>query len=216
MSNFKALDKDSNAIEFKADGIGSSADPFIPHHVVISSALPANAATEANQELHNTKLDEIALKLAEISAYNNALQQLMTALNGYVDGLEALLITANATQTSLADFVDQIEGFVDEVEIKLGTLNDKDFATETTLDALLTELQGKADASETQPVVVANFPTTQQVSFSDSALITETALTAAGSTPARSCAGYKYLTYQVDVTGIGTCLLYTSPSPRDS
>lgn len=161
------------------------------------------------------------------------------------------------------------------------TLSDcKDF-----LQALLAELENKADGDETQPisgsVVVSNFPATQPVSvaslplplgasnaanslsvtlatdgtfaqsfgnkedpaaasntvntgfislfkrllgllpaalttagrflvdasianFQDAALQSETALTAVGSTPARSCAGYKYMTYQVDLTGVGT------------
>ena len=39
---------------------------------------------------------------------------------------------------------------------------------------------------------------------SEAPLITETPLTAPGSTPARSMAGYGKLTYQFDVSGIGT------------
>lgn len=73
---------------------------------------------------------------------------------------------------------------------------------------LLVELGSKANSNEVQPVSgsvsVANFPATQAVSFPDAAPIAESPLTAIGSTPARSVSGYKYLTYQVDVTGIGT------------
>lgn len=100
--------------------------------------------------------------------------------------------------------LDDIKTYTDNLESLVTTFSTFVDGVEVKLDGLLTELQGKADLLETQPVVVANFPTTQQVSFSDSALITETALTAASSTPVRSCVGYKYLTYQVDVTGIGT------------
>lgn len=84
------------------------------------------------------------------------------------------------------------------------TLSDcKDF-----LQAILAELENKADRTDTQPisgsVAVNNLPATQQVAFSDAALITESPLTAVGSTPIRDVSGYKYLTYQVDVLGIGT------------
>lgn len=99
------------------------------------------------------------------------------------------------------------------------TLSDcKDF-----LQAILAELENKADGTDTQPisgsvavsnlpsvqqvagnVIVGNFPTIQQITFSDAPLITELPLTAVGSTPVRSVADYKYCTYQVDVTGIGT------------
>lgn len=204
MSNFKALDKDSLTIEFSADGTGTDLDPFVPHHKVTESALPNGAATAAYQEEQNTKLEEIKTKLEDLRSYTDNLETLLTNLNGYVDGLEALLVTANATQTSVADFVDQLEEFVDGIETKLDALNTKDFATQETLNLLLLELQGKADLVEIQPVAVSNFPTIQPISLPDAPLITESPLTAVGSTPARNVAGYKYLTYQVDVVGIGS------------
>lgn len=43
--------------------------------------------------------------------------------------------------------------------------------------------------------------------FQDAQLITESPLTAVGSTPARSVSGYKSFTYQVDVSGIGTSVV---------
>jgi hypothetical protein len=50
-------------------------------------------------------------------------------------------------------------------------------------------------------VSVSNFPSTPGT---DAAPVTEAALTAAGSTAARSVANYRYYSYQVQVTGIGT------------
>lgn len=43
-------------------------------------------------------------------------------------------------------------------EVTLAALEAKDFATQTTLAALLTELQAKADLAETQPVSAASLP----------------------------------------------------------
>jgi len=43
-------------------------------------------------------------------------------------------------------------------ESLLTSIDGKDFATQTTLDALLTELQAKADLTETQPVSAASLP----------------------------------------------------------
>ena len=86
---------------------------------------PADPSTETKQDtqitaanLTNTKLDTI------IGAVDG--------LEGYVDGLEALVTTLNG-------YVDGLEGFVDGLEGAFATLNAKDFATETTLAAVLAD-----------------------------------------------------------------------------
>lgn len=120
MSNFKALDKDGRAIEFAADGDGTTDIPFVPHHKVMGSVAVSN--------------------------------------------LPATQQVAGTVQVSNLPATQQVAGMVG----------------------------------------VNNFPATQQISFLDAALITESPLTAVGSTPTRDAAGYKYFTYQVDATGIGT------------
>lgn len=76
----------------------------------------------------------------------------LTAIEGYIDGLEALIGTTNSSLTTLnaKDFATQTT---------LAALNSKDFATQTTLAALLAELQLKADLTETQPVSVSGVST---------------------------------------------------------
>lgn len=126
------------------------------------------------------------------------------------------LIVSDATQ------LERLTQIRDKITVDAATeitLSDcKDF-----LQEILVELENKAGLADTQPisgsvvvsnlpsvqqvagnVIVGNFPTIQQVTFSDAPLITESPLTTVGSTPVRSVAGYKYCTYQVDVTGIGT------------
>jgi hypothetical protein len=91
------------------------------------------------------------------------------------------------------------------------TLSDcKDF-----LIALKAELENKADGDEIQPisgtVAVNNFPTTQPITgtvavsnFPTEEVIAETALTAVGTTPARSGLGFREISIEVVATGIGT------------
>lgn len=62
-------------------------------------------ATEAKQDVTNTKLDTIA---------------------GYVDGIETAVASTNTK-------LDTIDGHIDGIEGALTTLNAKDFATEATL-----------------------------------------------------------------------------------
>lgn len=162
VSNFPVTQPINGTVEINNFPASQSIDG-----AVAITNFPTTSATSANQVLHNTKLDEIKTKLEDIRTYTDNLELLITSLNEYVDGLETLLSTANFTQSSIAGFVDQLEGFVDGIEPKFDTLNSKDFATQATLAALLVELQGKADLAETQPVSVSNFPATQPVSVSN-------------------------------------------------
>ena len=59
-----------------------------------------------------------------------------------------------ATETTLAS----IDGKDFATQTTLASIDGKDFATQTTLAALLTELQLKADLTETQPVSAASLP----------------------------------------------------------
>jgi hypothetical protein len=255
---------------------------------VAVSNQPTDLATATLQTTQIARLEQIRDFLGDIRTYTDSLELLLTSLNGYVDGLETLLGTANTTQSAIAGFVDQLEGYTDGLEGNQATqilletairdrLNSVDFATQTTLAAILAKLiaapateanqttqtarletiatnqpkskgAGVVDA-ETQRFTLASDGTFAQAfgaktdeaassntastgfislfkrllglipaalsstgrfqvdssisGFQDASLIAETALTAVGSTTARSAAGYKYLTYQVDVTGVG-------------
>jgi len=86
---------------------------------------------------------------------NTALSSLLTELQAKADLTETQpvsvaslpLPTGAATEATSLD-----------IETELQTLNAKDFATQTTLAALLVELQAKADLAETQPVSAASLP----------------------------------------------------------
>lgn len=84
--------------------------------------LAEGAATATNQTTQITTLGQIRDRLEEIRTYTDSLELLLTSLNGYVDGLETLLGTANTTQSAIAGFVDQLEGFVDGIEPKLDAI----------------------------------------------------------------------------------------------
>lgn len=72
---------------------------------------------------------------------------------GHVDGIEATL-------TTISGNVDQIEGYVDGIEGALTTLNAKDFATQTTLAAVLTRQSDRTQLTKltdgTDDVTVAS------------------------------------------------------------
>ena len=58
---------------------------------------------------------ETVTQLTAIAGYVNQLE-------GYTDGLEALITTTNSLVTTLSGHVDQLEGYTDGVEAKLDTL----------------------------------------------------------------------------------------------
>ena len=68
MTNIKALDKDSYAIEIAADGIGSPSDPYISHHKVVQSVLPTGAAIEARQIQQIDKINDLLTRLSSLQA----------------------------------------------------------------------------------------------------------------------------------------------------
>ena len=87
-----------------------------------SNATPADPSTATHQITQIARLEQIRDFLGNIRTYTDSLELLLTSLNGYVDGLETLLGTANTTQSAIAGFVDQLEGFVDGIEPRLDTI----------------------------------------------------------------------------------------------
>lgn len=103
----------------------------------------------------STVLDDILTALEKIDDLQNALDSVGTdELDVNVE--ESVLPTGAATETTLATL--STEAKLELVRLLLVSIDGKDFATQTTLASLLTELQAKADLSETQPISAAALP----------------------------------------------------------
>jgi hypothetical protein len=114
-----------------------------------SFSLPSGASTAANQVSILGAVDQ---------------------LEGYVDGVEGLLTTANSNWTSLLGYTDQLEGYVDGLESLIGTTN-------STLSTIATNTTGIATAAN---------QTTANSSLSTIATNTTGASTAANQTAANT------------------------------
>lgn len=93
------------------------------------------------------------------------------------DEQTALLEELRSSITTLSSYVDGLEGYSDVIE-----------ANQRIEIARLIEIRDRLNVTGL---------------LSDADLISEAPLTAVGSTPARSMAGYSKLTYQIDVNGVG-------------
>ena len=119
-----------------------------------------------------TALLELA-KLTSIADNTDGLETLITALNTFVDGLETALATLNAkaflTDAELRLTPVPVSG---TVTANAGTnLNTSALATTAKQDALLTELQLKADLTETQPVSATDLDIRNLVQTQDAVAI---------------------------------------------
>jgi hypothetical protein len=117
------------------------------------SSVWSNLATGldlASPPVIDTEIEYIcgtAVTLAEMQSLDIATQTTLAALLAKViaaPSTEAKQDATNVLLTAIAGYVDGLEG--------------KDYATQTTLASVLTELQLKADLSETQPVSLASVP----------------------------------------------------------
>lgn len=95
MPNFKALDKDSNPIEFAATGTGIASAPFVPHHRVVASALPDGAASAILQEELQQAIGEngepAATSDVATSGLNGLLKRLLQRLTSLLSVLPSTL-----------------------------------------------------------------------------------------------------------------------------
>lgn len=73
-----------------------------------------------------------------------------------IDVVSSGLPTGGATEATLATLATEVK--LEAVRVLLASIAGIDFSTQTTLAALLTELQAKADLTETQPVSAATLP----------------------------------------------------------
>lgn len=127
----------------------------------------------------NSKMDDLVqeavwtARIGEVSATPTA-NTVLGRLKDIDDSIASLSGTDFATETTLASLeakaatetkqdnqiteLQAINTELDGQSTTLTSLDGKDFATQTTLAALLTELQAKADLSETQPVSAASLP----------------------------------------------------------
>lgn len=113
--------------------------------LLVLAELQRLANIEIDVDTINLNTDQLETLLAQILAR----QADKTQFTNITDGTDTLLINPDGSiNTSIAS-----------LPLPLGS------ATEATLAALLTELQLKADLTETQPVSVTNFPTTQNVNL---------------------------------------------------
>lgn len=140
-----------------------------------SLPLPTGASTAAKQDTAQTTLSSILTELSEkLEAGQNVGSDLrvagaaVTGVNPVpVNGTVAVSNPTTSPETGLAkeatllsvlSSVDGLEGFTDGIEGSLTTLNGKDFATQTTLAAILTAINAQADQTETQPISAALLP----------------------------------------------------------
>ncbi len=115
---------------------------------VDESVLPTGAATAAKQlpDGHNVTVDNPSVPVT--GTFWQATQPVSAAALPLPSGA--------ATQATLATL--STEAKLETVRVLLASLDGKDFSTDTTLGNLLTELQAKADLTETQPVSAAALP----------------------------------------------------------
>jgi hypothetical protein len=136
-------------------------------------------ATAANQATAQTTLTSILAAVDQLEGYSDTLESLLTSLGTNTDGIETLLGDLKTYTDGIEGLLTTIRDNADTLEASFATLNAKDFATaanqateltrlteirdyvdtvETRLASLLTELQLKADLTETQPVSAATLP----------------------------------------------------------
>lgn len=117
-----------------------------------SLPLPSGASTEAKQ-------DDVITQLTSIAGEDFATQTTLAAILVEL-GLKADLTETQPVSLSSIPLATgaATEAKQDDAITQLTSIAGEDFATQTTLAALLTELQLKADLSETQPISAASLP----------------------------------------------------------
>ncbi|MBA7580360.1 hypothetical protein ES708_22251 [subsurface metagenome] len=112
--------------------------------------------------LHEATMTDFLALATEIRDSLAALEALLLALDSIdsdqivVNVDESVLPTGAATQATLATLA--TEAKLELVRLLLASLDGKEFATQTTLAALLTELALKANLTETQPISATALP----------------------------------------------------------
>ncbi len=118
--------------------------------------------TAAYGHLHRLIMAEFEDMLQSCADSLDNLEALLNALASVdtdriiVDVASSVLPSGAATETTLATLA--TEAKLELARALLASIDGKDFATQTTLVALLAELELKADLTETQPISVASLP----------------------------------------------------------
>lgn len=100
-----------------------------------------------------SKLQTVITEIDLLEENTDGIEALLTALNGYVDGLEAALTALNAKDFATQTTLAAVLAAVDGLEAKLDTLTAKDFATQTTLNAIksVMDMSRKGVSTDTKP-----------------------------------------------------------------
>ena len=92
-----------------------------------------------------------------------------------------------------------------DIETKIASCGDQGIDPPAHLLEMRYYLLGSNASAANQEVEIERLEQIRDRLFlAEAPLVTENALTAVGVTPSRSCLGYNKITFQVDVTGIGT------------
>lgn len=109
-------------------------------------------ASAANQTTQINRLVEIRDRLIELVGYTDGIESLITTLNTYVDGLEALQASTNSTSAAISTLVDQLEGYTDGIESNQATQTAR---LETIRASLPSQLAGDRFKVESQLTTTA-------------------------------------------------------------
>jgi hypothetical protein len=144
--------QDFNAEDFATEGTLQSVLAAIQNGTEYEAKLVVdnNGATWLEVRIWNTGTNTFDAPVY-YAAGSNTVGTPAAPIN-YINPLTLLATVANNT-TGLST-----EATLELVRLLLVSVDGKDFATQTTLAAVLTELQLKADLSETQPVSAASLP----------------------------------------------------------
>lgn len=154
--------------------------PSSQNVVVTSSALPTNAATSALQITANSYLSSIDSKLTSplattVSGVSTLSEQQAQTIR--LASIEALNTTMDTTLLNIETEVQSLNSSIDvnlstvANQTTLAAVDTKIAATNTKLDNLLTELQLKADLTETQPVSISGVATSALQSAGNASLV---------------------------------------------
>ena len=139
-----------------------------PQVDVLSSALPTGAPTEATIIQIRDYLDAVETKLqslitlgadgkdatlVQIRDYLDTVETKLQSIIDNTDELEARIGEISATPT-----VNTLQERLKNIKTDLASLVAKDYATQTTLASILTELQQKTEPTDTQPVSAISLP----------------------------------------------------------
>lgn len=143
-------------IDAKLGVINGKMDDLVQEAVWTARIGQVSATPDANTVLG--RLKDIDDAIGSLSGTDFATETTLSALNAKVTAVDTTGKATEAKQDDIITNLATIESDIETGNVTLASIDGKDFATQTTLAALLTELEAKADLSETQPVSAASLP----------------------------------------------------------